>query len=94
MCPTPASATTGDFKRLRKSLILAPLQQHPPPSQPFPRLDQSLVQVLLQLGLGRQLGPVFGNGDAVFVQLQQLHLFAAGFGAQDQAGGGGLCARL
>ena len=69
------------------SLILSPFQQRPPPRQPLPRFDQSLVQVLLQLGLGRQLGSVFGHGDAVFVHLQQFHLFSAGFGAQDQADG-------
>ena len=68
--------------------ILASLQQHPTPRQPLTRFQQGLVQVLLQLGLGRQLGPVFGHGDAVFVHLQQLHLFTAGFGAQDEADGG------
>ena len=51
------------------------------------------MQLLLQLCFGWQFGPVFGNGDAVFVHLQQLHLFAAGFGAQDEADGG-LFARL
>ena len=30
---------------------------------------------------------MLGHGGAVFVLLQQLHLFAAGFGAQDEANG-------
>jgi hypothetical protein len=47
MCPTLGSATKGDFKRLRTSLIFAAVQQHPTPCQPFPRFNQSLVQVLL-----------------------------------------------
>jgi hypothetical protein len=87
MCPTPCNAPTEDFKCLRASRILATLQQHTTPCQPLSRFNQSLVQVLLQLRLGRQLGPVFGHGDAVFVHLQQLHLFATGFSAQDQADG-------
>jgi hypothetical protein len=43
------------------------------PRQPLPRLLQGLVLLLFQLGLGRQLGPVFGNGDAVFVHLKQVN---------------------
>lgn len=69
------------------SLILASSQQHSTPRQPFTRFQQGLVQVLFQLRLGRQLGPVFGDGDAVFVDLQQFHLFTAGFSAQDEADG-------
>ena len=45
------------------------------------------MQLLLQLRFGWQFGPVLGHGDAVFVHLQQLHLFAAGLGAQDEADG-------
>lgn len=78
----------GGDRSLRKSRILTPCQQHSLPRQPHPRFNQSLVQVLFQLCLGRKLGPVLGHGDAVFVHLQQFHLFAAGFGAQDEANGG------
>ena len=45
------------------------------------------MQLLLQLRFGWQCGPVLGHGDAVFLHLQQLHLFAAGLGAQDEADG-------
>jgi hypothetical protein len=40
---------------------------------------------LLHQLFGWQFGPVLGHGDAVFVHLQKLHLFAAGLGAQDEA---------
>ena len=43
------------------------------------------MQLLLQLYFGWQCGPVLGHSDAVFVHLQQLHLFAAGLDAQDGA---------
>ena len=46
------------------------------------------MQSLLQFQLGRQFGPVFGDGDAVLVHLQQFHLFATRFGTEDQADGG------
>ena len=68
-------------------IICALFQQPPASRQPFAGLMQGLVQLALQLGLGRQLGPVFGHRDAVLVHLQQLHLLAAGFGAEDQANG-------
>jgi len=45
------------------------------------------MQLLLQLRFGRQFGPVPGHGDVVFVHLQQLHLFVAGFGAEGEADG-------
>ena len=68
-------------------LITQVPQQHPTPRQPRPRLQQSRMQLLLQFRFGLQFGPVLGNGDAVFVRLQQLHLFAAGLGAQGEADG-------
>jgi hypothetical protein len=45
------------------------------------------MQPLLQLRFGWQFGPLLGHGDAVFVYLQKLHWFAAGFGAKDEADG-------
>ena len=66
------------------SLITQVPQQHPAPRQPFPRIQQSRMQLLLQLSFGWQFGPVLGHGNAVFVHLQQLHLFAAGLGEQDE----------
>lgn len=46
------------------------------------------MQLLLQLRFGWQFVLVFGHGDAVFVTLHQLHLFAAGFDVQVDSDGG------
>ncbi len=51
------------------------------------------MQLLLQLRFVWQFDPLLGHGDAVFVHLQQFHLFAAGFGPQVEADGRSL-ARL
>ena len=69
------------------SLMTQVPQQHPPPCQQLTRLQQSRMQLLLQLRFGWQFGPVLGHGDAVFVYLQKPHLFVAGLGTQDEAKG-------
>lgn len=64
----PASSLMNARVQPFGSLLIAiPRQQHPAPRQPLARFQQRLVQSLLQLRLGRQFGPVFGDGDAVLV---------------------------
>ena len=54
---------------------------------PFPGVPVDLLDACLEFLLGRQRGPVLGHDYAVLVHLQQLHLFPARLGAQNEADG-------
>ncbi len=46
---------------------------------------QAFVQLALQQFFGRKFGHILRHLDARFVELQQLYLFVAAFGAEQQA---------